>query len=152
EDHGLNRVLGIYKNSPIIQEVNSMSTKIRKAIMMCVSLMFILFIVACAGETDGEQNNTNNINGSDNNVNNEEPEAENNNNVVDSDPDPVTLQVVVGWDEEMFNHRFKNPIEDAYPWLTLEQIQSSLDRGDLEEYFADGMYQDIIFELYIYNM
>src|SRR5690625_6280635 len=52
----------------------------------------------------------------------------------------------------MFNERFKDPVEEEYPWITLEQIKSSSDKEELEKLFADGLSPDIFFEVSQENM
>ncbi|GIN58661.1 hypothetical protein J8TS2_29800 [Lederbergia ruris] len=114
-----------------------MSIKIKKFLMMC--LLFLLVIVAfgCANDTNTEPNDEDNTAGDE---------------VEEGEPDPVTLQVVVGWDEEMFNDRFKDPIEEAFPWITIEHIQSGSGREELEELFAKDLNPDIIFQISPDNM
>ncbi|GIN71101.1 hypothetical protein J14TS2_15760 [Bacillus sp. J14TS2] len=75
-------------------------------------------------------------------VNNEKDVTEN-----DEEKEPVTLSVLVHWDEEMFNERFKEPVEAALPHITLEHFQSGSGREDLEEVFASGESPDIFFEV-----
>ncbi len=108
-----------------------MSIKIRKFLMMCLFLALVMFVFGCAEST--------------------EPDDEDN-TVGDEEGDPVTLQVVIGWDEDMFNHRFKDPIEAEFPWITIEQIRSGSDIQELEELFAQDLNPDIIFEISHDNM
>ncbi len=61
--------------------------------------------------------------------------------------EPVTLSVLVHWDEEMFNERFKHPVEEALPHITLEQVRAGSGREALEETFANGYSPDIFFEI-----
>lgn len=103
--------------------------------MMCLFFLLVIVAFGCANDTNTEPNDE------DNTASNEE-----------GDPDPVTLQVVVGWDEEMFNNRFKDPIEEAFPWMTIEQIKSGSGREELEEVFAKDLNPDIIFEISPDNM
>lgn len=131
-----------------------MNQFIKKGLLLIVTLLLIGFAVGCSDDSNttgnNDPNNANNIE-----VNNDgqnDPENEEGDIIMGVDPDPVTLQVVVGWDEEMFNHRFRNPIENAYPWITLDHIQASSDRGQLEELFAEGISPDIIFEISHDNM
>ncbi|MEK3890004.1 ABC transporter substrate-binding protein [Bacillus sp. FSL K6-3431] len=65
----------------------------------------------------------------------------------EKEPEPVTLSVLVHWEEEMFNERFKNPIEEAFPHITLEHVRAGSGREDLEELFAKGTQPDILFEV-----
>ncbi|GIN71498.1 hypothetical protein J14TS2_19730 [Bacillus sp. J14TS2] len=112
-----------------------MRIKIKKSLMMCLFFLLVIVAFGCANDTNTEPNDE------DNTASNEE-----------GDPDPVTLQVVVGWDEEMFNNRFKDPIEEAFPWMTIEQIKSGSGREELEEVFAKDLNPDIIFEISPDNM
>ncbi|GIN57723.1 ABC transporter substrate-binding protein [Lederbergia ruris] len=61
--------------------------------------------------------------------------------------EPVTISVLVHWEEDMFNERFKEPIEKRFPHITLEQVRSGSGQEDLEEVFASGTSPDIFFEL-----
>lgn len=119
-----------------------MNAKIIKSLLMYVSILSILLVLGCADETNNEPNDQTKSDNS-----NENMSGGNN-----EDPDPVTLEIVVGWDEEMFNERFKDPVEEEYPWITLEQIKSSSDKEELEKLFADGLSPDIFFEVSQENM
>lgn len=63
---------------------------------------------------------------------------------IDEEPEPVTLNFVNGWEEEVFNRRFHDPIKEVFPWITLKQIPYDSDREQLEEIFASGIEPDII--------
>lgn len=100
--------------------------------------MFMLFfLIACSAKT-----NSDNLDEVAAEPDSSEPEEE---EVVEKEP--VTVTVLVHWTEEMFNERFKEPIEAAFDHITLEQIQGSETKEELEDLFAKGIYPDILFEV-----
>jgi len=85
-----------------------------------------------AENTENENNNdTENTNNDDNSVGGEE------------DFEPVTLLMVTHWDDNQFEHNFKNHLEDAYPHITLEHVQSRYDELE-ENVFAKNLEPDIM--------
>ncbi|MCJ7839877.1 extracellular solute-binding protein [Lederbergia sp. NSJ-179] len=106
-----------------------------------VSLIFLLFsclsllLVACSKDSSDKTS-------SNGNAENEKAVTED-----EGEKEPVTLKVLVHWSEEMFNERFKDPVEAALPHITLEHVQSGSGREDLEEVFASGENPDIFFEV-----
>ncbi|MEK3888257.1 ABC transporter substrate-binding protein [Bacillus sp. FSL K6-3431] len=70
----------------------------------------------------------------------------------DKAQEPVTVSVLVNWDENMFNERFKKPVEKKFPHITLEQVKAGSGREDLEELFTKGISPDIFFEISQQNM
>ncbi|WP_062108768.1 ABC transporter substrate-binding protein [Bacillus niameyensis] len=62
--------------------------------------------------------------------------------------DPITLSVGTLWDENMFNDRFKEPVESKFPHITLEHVHvNNFDRQALEEMFSSGTNPDFFFTL-----
>ncbi|GIN56008.1 ABC transporter substrate-binding protein [Lederbergia ruris] len=62
--------------------------------------------------------------------------------------EPITLKAVALWDETMFNERFKEPIENKFPYITVEQTPgNNFDRQSLEEMFSSGENPDFFFTL-----
>ncbi|MBP1915357.1 ABC transporter substrate-binding protein [Lederbergia galactosidilytica] len=100
---------------------------------MIISLLLILFFgllcVACSGKNEKVDPT-------------DSPDS-----AKEDEKEPVTISVLVHWDEEMFNERFKEPIEKQFPHITLEQVRAGSGQEDLEEVFASGTSPDIFFEL-----
>lgn len=107
----------------------------RMIILWMVGILFII-LSACADNSQQDQEN-----------NNTDLDPDHSEKVEEPDPDPVTISMQVHWTEEMFNERWKEPLEDEYPWLTVEHVQVGSNRDALEEMFADGISPDIFFEL-----
>ncbi|MCJ7842464.1 extracellular solute-binding protein [Lederbergia sp. NSJ-179] len=63
--------------------------------------------------------------------------------------EPITLKAVALWDENMFNERFKEPIEKEFPYMTVEHVPgNNFDRKSLEEeVFGNGENPDFFFTL-----
>lgn len=123
----------------------SMRVKGSKLFLMLIVCGIFFALIGCSGDTNSKANESetqSETNSPQENVNENEGDI-----IMGVDPDPVTLTVMVHWDEDMFNHRFRDPIETAYPWITLEHIQVWTGREELEELFADGISPDIIFEI-----
>ncbi|MFS0612713.1 ABC transporter substrate-binding protein [Lederbergia ruris] len=81
-----------------------------------------LLLAACTSKTNGPE------------------ESGENENV---EPEPITLKFLHahGIDDEGFEKQYKNPIEDEFPYITIERI----DTGDLDELIAKGEMPDIYF-------
>lgn len=111
--------------------------KINRNILILVAVFFTstLLLIGCT-ENSGETNNNGNIN----NMNSNHEDNVNVEN--DVDPEPVTLQFVIEWEEEVFKRRFADPIKEEFPWITLEQVPYTSDREQLEEVFAGGLNPD----------
>lgn len=103
--------------------------------MRVIFLLCFVLVVGCSSDSNSQAN--------DPKPNNNEPDNEESIN----EKEPVTLSIVVHWEEDMFNERFKDPIEKAYPWMTLEQVRIPEFRNELEEIFAEGISPDIFFEV-----
>ncbi|MCJ7841651.1 extracellular solute-binding protein [Lederbergia sp. NSJ-179] len=87
-------------------------------------LVFLsLFIAACSSSTNNPKENTE--------------------NELNAEPEPITLKFLHahGIDDEGFEKQYKNPIEDKFPYITIERI----DTGDLDELIAKGEMPDIYF-------
>ncbi|MCJ7840734.1 extracellular solute-binding protein [Lederbergia sp. NSJ-179] len=57
----------------------------------------------------------------------------------------VTLKMLIAVDEEVFNNRFKEQIDDAFPKINLELMEGNpADADQLQELFAKGEVPDII--------
>ncbi|MCJ7840715.1 extracellular solute-binding protein [Lederbergia sp. NSJ-179] len=109
-----------------------------------VWLIFMLFsclgllLVACSKDSNEQTDatpNTEQEGTKDDDADNEE------------EKEPVTLKIQTHWEEEMFNDRFKEPVEAALPHITLEQVKSWDGREALEEIFASGENPDIFFQV-----
>src|SRR5699024_7241547 len=102
-----------------------------------VSILFLGAIILLAACSDGNEEPkadvSTNTDGASNNetVNNEDGELE-----------PVTLLMVTHWGDEQFEFTFKEHLEEKYPHITLEHVQSG--SGELEEnVFAKDLKPDI---------
>ncbi len=74
------------------------------------------------------------------NTDNETEEAE--------QKEPITLKIGVHFDDTMFNERFKEPIEENFPHITVEHVPIfTYGRGDLEELFFSGETADFFFTI-----
>lgn len=110
-----------------------MKVKRKRLILLTIFSAIFLVLIGCtenSGETNNNENNLNN-----NHVNNVNDE-------IDEEPDPVTLQFVIEWEEEVFERRFVEPIKEKFPWITLKQIPYTSDRDQVEEIFASGLNPD----------
>jgi multiple sugar transport system substrate-binding protein len=94
-----------------------------------ISLLIIL--VACTSEVSnaGQQG--------DENGNNQLEDGG-----VSQTPEEVTLVLSFAWGEERFQAQFKEPIEEAFPHITLEMLP--YDVPDLEEPIAQGQFPDLV--------
>jgi len=103
-----------------------------------ISILFLGAIILLAACSDGNEepkaDASTNTDGASNNetVNNEDGELE-----------PVTLLMVTHWGDEQFEFTFKEHLEEKYPHITLEHVQSG--SGELEEnVFAKDLKPDIM--------
>ena len=128
-----------------------MKARLKSFLMLMFILCASLLIIACSNDTaaPGDDNGSSDSNDNEPDTEQKEPEAS-----IDelNDGEPVTITIQVHWDEEMFNTRFKEPIEKAFPYITVEQVQSWRARQDLEEMFANGHNPDIFFEVSVDDM
>lgn len=109
-----------------------------------VFLLFFLFIVLLLAACSGNESSTENTDNQEEPKGTEEPNEE----VVEEEPDPITLKVGVIWDENMFNERFKEPVEKKFPHITLEHVHvDHFNRTALEELFTSGVHPDFFFTL-----
>src|SRR5699024_9668647 len=61
----------------------------------------------------------------------------------DEEFEPVTLLMATHWDDEQFENHFKSHVEDKFPHITLEHVQSHW--RDLEEnVFAKNIEPDLM--------
>src|SRR5690625_7555193 len=98
-----------------------------------IILLFGLFIVlvACSSDDQGAATEPdNNVEGKEEPDNTESPENSGEANT-EEDFEEVTLLMVTHGSDEQFEHNFKSHLEDKYPHMTLEHIQSRHD--ELEE-------------------
>jgi len=110
----------------------------RRSLFMMVMFLFLSFVLlACSTKDEGERGEENLG----------ESNQDTNESTGDEPMEPVTVSVLVHWDEDMFNERFKEPIEEAFDHITLEHIQAASNREELEELFANGVFPDIVFEV-----
>ncbi|WP_212974220.1 ABC transporter substrate-binding protein [Bacillus sp. J14TS2] len=58
--------------------------------------------------------------------------------------DPITLSVMLPWDDEMFADYIKDDVEEHFPNITLELIDQTVDATGLEETFSKNMNPDIV--------
>lgn len=127
-----------------------MNFKSKSLLWIGMMLTILLVLVACgSSETDG--NNEPNNGGNDNVVNQENGNdpANNENEEEDfSNRDPITLKAGVIWDENMFNQRLKEPIEEKFPYITMEYLHvDHFNREAIEEMFTAGENPDMFFTL-----
>lgn len=92
-----------------------------------VLLFSMLLIVACSGDKNA--------------VNKEEKNNEENKKIV-TDPKQVTLKFNYGWEEE-FNEDIKGPVEEKFPNIKLEFVETALE--DIEEEIVKKNVPDIIY-------
>src|SRR5699024_4328730 len=121
----------------------------KKSFFIGIVVLMIFILIGCGednGNQNNEPNNPANENG-ENNVTNRENENENEEEDF-SDRDPITLEAAVIWDEDMFNQRLKEPIEDKFPHITMEYMHvDHFNRESIEEMFSAGENPDMFFTL-----
>lgn len=115
-----------------------MKSPTRNTFIPLVIVLFGMLLLSCSSE---EENSSEQVDASAEAASDRGAEAN------EEEKEPVTVQVQVHWEEQMFNERFKNPVEEHFPHITLEQIQSGSGRDSLEELFATGQSPDIFFEV-----
>ncbi|WP_412934179.1 ABC transporter substrate-binding protein [Lederbergia ruris] len=106
-------------------------------ILLLVILSASLLCIACSDQKETRSKQAGSADSSDSVESGDEADEK----------EPVTISVLVHWEEDMFNERFKEPIEKRFPHITLEQVRSGSGQEDLEEVFASGTSPDIFFEL-----
>ena len=116
-------------------------------LLLLISLMIFL-IVGCAseGSMQGENGEGNNLETENDNENEASESESNNNNENENDEEdlePVTLLMMTHWDDGQFENRIKSHVEDKYPHITIEHIESKMDEIE-EKVFAKGFQPDII--------
>src|SRR5690625_3606827 len=116
-------------------------------LLLFISLMIFL-IVGCAseGSMQGENGEGNNLETENDNENEASESESNNNNENENDEEdlePVTLLMMTHWDDGQFENRIKSHVEDKYPHITIEHIESKMDEIE-EKVFAKGFQPDII--------
>src|SRR5690625_1106653 len=101
---------------------------IRKLTALLTFILIALLALGCASES-----NSNNENKSQNEA--EDP----------SEREPVTLRMSANqYGEEEFNKFFKEPIENAYPHITLERDEAHVSAGSVEELILADELPDLI--------
>lgn len=117
--------------------------------MKAISKLSILFLlILCAGLLCAACSDKTGTTGSTDSSDSGKAEAEEKEGTEEAgEKEPVTISVLVHWEEDMFNERFKDPIEEQFPYITLEQVRAGSGQQDLEEIFASGTSPDIFFEL-----
>lgn len=103
-------------------------------------VIFTFFISACSGNVTNEEGD----HLQDNNL--EKQEDENNDGEVAKgyDNEEVTLTMMLPVDEDTFNIRFKEQVEERYPQMTLELIGESITSEGLQERIANQQLPDLI--------
>lgn len=113
-----------------------MMTTFRKVSVFMMVVFFGILLVSCSNDKDDTPEKEAEATG-----------TEGTEQAEDGEKEPVTISVLVHWEEKMFNERFKDPIEEAFPYITLEQVRSGSGREDLEKLFAKGVQPDVFFEV-----
>ncbi|MEK3890003.1 extracellular solute-binding protein [Bacillus sp. FSL K6-3431] len=107
--------------------------KYKNLFLFVLTICFTMLLISCSNNkapTAGEK-------GEDVNGQNESNE-----------PEPFTLEIGVHFDETMFKERFKDPIEEHFPYITVEQVPVfTYGRNDLEELFSSGKSPDFFFSI-----
>ncbi|MFS0615485.1 extracellular solute-binding protein [Lederbergia ruris] len=120
-----------------ILEDKEMKAISKLIILLLVILSASLLCIACSDQKETRSKQAGSADSSDSVESGDEADEK----------EPVTISVLVHWEEDMFNERFKEPIEKRFPHITLEQVRSGSGQEDLEEVFASGTSPDIFFEL-----
>ena len=129
----------------------------RTIVVNLLLFVSLLIFTACAGETAQKVDTSNNDN--DENLIAED-HLEGKNETEENEPyeitEPVTIYVGVNTTEEDFIARFKTPIENEFPNVTLEHIAFAPNRDLIEDQLLVGNVPDIIFgnnleQLYLFN-
>src|SRR5690625_8001127 len=85
----------------------------------------------------GEGNNLETENDNENEASESESNNNNENENDEEDLEPVTLLMMTHWDDGQFENRIKSHVEDKYPHITIEHIESKMDEIE-EKVFAKG--------------
>lgn len=115
------------------------------SLLILISCLSLLLFACSNGSTEKVDTEGNSGNG--NSESKDDPEP-----AIEFSDEEVTISIQVHWDEEMFNTRFKEPIEAALPHITVEHVRSGSGREELEELFAQGIVPDILFEVSTENL
>lgn len=109
----------------------------RIPLLMVLIISLAMILIACSNEKSDDESKEN------------EQESDEEDDMQASEAsDPFTLEIGVHFDEEMFNERFKEPIEEQFDYITVEQVDVfTYGRSDLEELFSSGGSPDIFFTL-----
>src|SRR5690625_3750951 len=98
----------------------------------------VFFLASCGSENVNSNNNEasgeSNLN-NENGVNNESEVPQDSDEPWAYHGDPVTLEMMIWIDQETFNMRYKNQVEEKFPDITLELVSGGT-REHLEELFA----------------
>lgn len=135
--------------------------KKRLKVLLVMMLSLLLIFAACSNsadspDTNNNEQNNNTANEQANETGNEEEEEDDADEVGDLWSEPVTLRVAVGASEEMFEEIYKKPAEEAFPNLTVEQVDFAPNKEVIEEAFMAGVVPDIIYggsavQLHVYE-
>lgn len=112
----------------------------KSVIVLLFPFLLSFLLLACSNESSTpDENSTDDTN----QPPNENVSEENGNDDSKEPEEEVTLSIMIGWDEPMFNERFKEPIEKAFPNIKLELVSAHSTREQMEDLFADGINPDI---------
>ncbi|MBO0991610.1 ABC transporter substrate-binding protein [Bacillus sp. SD088] len=100
---------------------------------MIVGLLFI-FMTACSTNTHNESRE-------------KRMETDQQDNKEEKSDEPVTIKIAIGWDDQIFDSRFKE-IEKKLGNIKIERIPFDTTWGNLEEIFASGVVPDIVVSIH----
>ena len=104
-----------------------------------IFIVLVLMLAACNSEGSNDNNESAGSQTEEQTVNGEKSEEE-----TEQEPErePVTLKFNYGWEEE-FIEDIKGPVEEKFPWITLEFVELALE--NVEEEIAKNNIPDIFY-------
>ncbi|HLQ97179.1 MAG TPA: ABC transporter substrate-binding protein [Candidatus Dormibacteraeota bacterium] len=116
---------------------------VNKYVFFLLFSVFVLLMGCTDSEQDGNVDDNNAENNENENNNGNEGGENGKNSDGEEEPEPVTLLMVTHWDDGQFEANFKSHLEDKYPHITLEHVQSRHDELE-ENVFAKNLKPDLM--------
>ncbi|MFC5530499.1 ABC transporter substrate-binding protein [Cohnella yongneupensis] len=111
----------------------------KRVSIVMLAMVMIYSLVACSGSnSDGKESAA----PTESTAENTETATESAPPETEAEPEPITLKINLDWNDEDFERVWKKPVEDKFPYITLEKIPAS--ETNIEEQVAQGNIPDII--------
>lgn len=108
-----------------------------------VLLVFIMMLSLFGCSSNPESSNGNSTPEGNNQITNDAGQTNDNEAIEpEAEPEPITLRINLDWDDASFEKEWKTPVEEKFPYITLEKIPAS--ETAIEEQIAQGNIPDII--------